>query len=107
MRVKFILTILIAWLFSVTYVFSQEGHGHHGHKGSMMGIPAEDASTAVEAGNKVCPVSGQKVGEMGPAVKVERTGKVYNLCCTGCVEIFEKDPEKYSKIAEENAGQEN
>jgi YHS domain-containing protein len=58
-------------------------------------------STPVEVGNKICPVSGEKVGTMGDAHKMEYKGKVYNLCCPMCVEEFNKDPEKYVKIAEE------
>ena len=56
---------------------------------------------AVEVGNKICPVSGDKVGEMGDIVKYEYNGKIYNLCCKACIKDFKKDPEKYSKIAED------
>lgn len=58
------------------------------------------AVRSVEAGNKVCPVSGKKVGEMGEGVTYEYNGKTYNLCCVACIRSFEKNPEKYSKIAE-------
>jgi len=57
----------------------------------------------VKVGNTVCPVSGNKVGEMGPAVPYEYNGKIYNLCCSMCIKDFKADPEKYSKIAEEQA----
>ena len=63
--------------------------------------PAAEASTAVEVGNKICPVSGDKVGEMGDAVKVEHKGKIYSLCCGMCKGDFTKDPDKYSKIADD------
>ncbi len=56
---------------------------------------------AVEVGNKICPVSGEKVGEMGDIVKYEHNGKIYNFCCKACLKDFAKDPEKYSKIAED------
>jgi YHS domain-containing protein len=58
---------------------------------------------SVEVGNKHCPVSGSEVGVMGPAIKVTYNGKVYNLCCAGCVSTFNSNPEKYSKIAEDDA----
>lgn len=58
---------------------------------------------AVEVGNKLCPVSGNKVDEMGPPVKVVYKGKRYNLCCSGCIKNFLNDPEKYSKIAQQDA----
>ena len=63
------------------------------------GQPA--AVEAVEVGNKICPVSKEKVGEMGEAVKYEYNGKIYNLCCPACKKDFAGDPEKYSKIAED------
>ena len=65
------------------------------------------AASAVEVGNKICPVSGEKIpepgakGDMGEAVKYEYNGKIYNLCCKMCIKDFKKDPEKYSKKAED------
>ncbi|MGE0269405.1 MAG: hypothetical protein AB7S78_13225 [Candidatus Omnitrophota bacterium] len=58
-------------------------------------------SQAVEAGNKICPVSGEEIGSMGEGIKVEYNGVIYNLCCPGCESPFLKDPEKYIKIVEE------
>ncbi|MBP9854801.1 MAG: TRASH domain-containing protein [Candidatus Omnitrophica bacterium] len=60
-----------------------------------------EKTQAVEVGNKICPVGGEKVGEMGEAIKHEYNGKIYNLCCPMCIKDFKKDPEKYSKIADE------
>lgn len=66
-------------------------------------VPAEQpaAVKAVEVGNKICPVSKEKVGEMGDIVKYEYNGKIYNLCCPMCKKDFAKDPEKFAKIAED------
>lgn len=58
----------------------------------------------VNVGNKICPISGEAVGKMGPAVQHEYKGKIYNLCCAGCVASFKGDPEKYVKIVEEQMG---
>ena len=55
---------------------------------------------AVAVGNKICPVTGAEIGSMGDAVKHVYKGKIYNLCCPGCVGTFDKDPQKYSQIAE-------
>lgn len=67
-------------------------------------VPALEAQPAsVEVGNTICPVSKEKVGEMGEVVKYEYNGKVYNLCCPACKKDFAGDPEKYSKIAEDEA----
>lgn len=60
-----------------------------------------EAPAAVEVGNKICPVSKEKVGKMGDVAKYEYNGKIYNLCCPMCKKDFAKDPEKYSKIAED------
>ena len=62
--------------------------------------PAEQTAP-VEVGNKICPISGEKIGEMGDVVKQEYKGKIYNLCCPMCIKDFNKDPEKYAKIADD------
>ncbi len=56
---------------------------------------------SIEVGNKHCPVTGREIGQMGPAFKYEYKGKIYNLCCGGCPRTFNTEPEKYSKIAED------
>ena len=71
--------------------------------GGMMGDVMTDDQMADDAaegevvnfGNKICPISGEKVGEMGEVVSVEYNGKSYNLCCAMCKKDFLKDPEKY------------
>ena len=54
-------------------------------------------------GNKHCPVTGEEVGKMGPPLTYEYKGKLYNICCPGCKNAFKNDPEKYSKIAVDDA----
>ncbi len=92
--------------------FAQEGHDHMDHAGmeqmrmepvsvSTDADQAAETAPLEEVGNPLCPVSGEKVGEMGEAVKYEYNGKVYNLCCPMCKKDFAKDPEKFSKKAEE------
>ena len=58
-------------------------------------VSAVSAQEAVNVGNKICPVGGEKVGEMGEAYEVEHEGKIYNLCCMMCAKDFKKDPQKY------------
>ena len=53
---------------------------------------------AVEAGNKICPVLGNPVSS---TATVEYKGKIYHLCCPMCAGTFNQDPEKYSKIADD------
>jgi len=75
-------------------------HVNHDH-GTVAQETAAPVSDAVEVGNKFCPVSGEEVGKMGDVVKKEYNGKIYNMCCKMCLKDFDKDPEKYSKIAED------
>ena len=113
MKIKTFSTALLIVFSVATYALAAGGHGHHEHsatvleegKGSMMGHMKEEASSAIEINNAICPVSGEKLGNMGPAVQHEYKGKVYNFCCAGCVATFKDDPEKYVKIVEEQMGQ--
>lgn len=62
---------------------------------------------AVDLGNKICPVSGEKIDEKTKTT-YEYQGKIYNFCCPVCIEDFKKDPEKYiQKIEEELKTQES
>ena len=46
-----------------------------------------------------CPVSGDKLGEMGKSVVFVYQGQEVKLCCPDCKKDFDKDPVKYlSKI---------
>ena len=72
--------------------------------------PATDTAAAtapVEVGNKICPVSGEKIEKnaMGDPVKIEHNGKMYNLCCPMCVKDFNKDPDKYAAIADKEVSE--
>lgn len=113
MNFKLLFTSLVAM--GLIAGCAHQGHANEGHdhsdKGSMMmdHKMSEEGTKAVEVGNKICPVSGDKIlasgekGAMGETVKYEYNGKIYNLCCKMCVKDFKKDPEKYSKIVEEEA----
>ena len=128
MKSKLMITALCLMLMSGGYVLAHEGDNDGDEasdsmmapgamgQGSMMedqGMMPEAGqameSQAVEAGNTICPVEGGPTpaagekGPMGEAVKYEYNGKIYNLCCAMCVKEFEKDPEKYSKMADEQA----
>jgi len=62
---------------------------------SSQGTP--DSTKVVALNNTICPVSQAKIGNMGKPVTVTYKGKIVQLCCTGCVSAFTKDPEKYMK----------
>ena len=110
--------VTILSLSYTNYVLAHEGHEHKMSDGTMMDdddIPKgqTDSTKAVEVGNKICPVSGDKIpapgekGTMGDEpVKYEYNGKIYNLCCQMCVKDFKKNPEKYSKIADDEVAKE-
>ena len=48
-----------------------------------------------------CPVSGDKLGEMGKPLVFVYQGQEVKLCCGGCKSTFDKDPAKYIKKIEE------
>lgn len=69
-------------------------------------VEAAAPAAAVNVGNKACPVTGEKIAELGKDT-VEYEGKVYNLCCPMCKEQFLADPAKYIAIVDkELAGRE-
>jgi YHS domain-containing protein len=78
-----------------------QAHSEHEHS-TTESVPEQASTEAVNVGNKICPVSGEKVGEGGmePAT-YEYEGKVYNFCCTACIDEFKKDPQKYIEKVEE------
>jgi YHS domain-containing protein len=59
-----------------------------------------ETKKAEDTGNKICPVSDEKIDEKTKAT-YEYKGKIYNFCCGMCVDEFKKDPEKYIKKVEE------
>ena len=109
MKSKLIIVGFCVMLLSGGYAFAEDQKSNDkGSMGSMMQNNATgETSKAVEVGNKICPVSGNKIGEMGEPIKYEYKGKIYNLCCPMCVKDFKKDPEKYSKIADESKEKES
>jgi YHS domain-containing protein len=96
---KIIVGIMAVLVLGVSIGWAQEANGPNSSQMSSV--------QPIEVGNKHCPVSGHKVGEMGPAIKQEYNGKIYNLCCPMCIETFKSDPAKYSKIAEDEVASEN
>lgn len=70
--------------------------------GMVDAVPQE----AVNVGNKICPVSGEKIDEKLKAT-YEYQGKIYNFCCAGCIASFKADPDKYIKIVDEELSKES
>jgi YHS domain-containing protein len=69
---------------------------------------AEDTNSAAAAPPKpdkltTCPVSGEKLGEMGKPMVFVYQGQEVKLCCSGCKKDFDKDPAKYLKKIQDAA----
>ena len=89
-------SIVLLFVLSMQPIFANEGDVM-----AEKAMVAKEDAKLVEVGNKLCPVTGEKVGEMSKAIKYEFNGKIFNLCCAMCAKDFKKDPGKYSKIAED------
>jgi YHS domain-containing protein len=63
-------------------------------------LPQAMSKESVNAGNKICPVTGDKIDEKTKST-VEYDSKIYNLCCSACINEFKSDPQKYIKKVEE------
>jgi len=46
---------------------------------------------------KTCPVSDEKLGEMGKPFVFVHEGREIKLCCESCQKDFKKDPAKFIK----------
>ena len=57
-------------------------------------VPGGGTGRGIAVGNRTCPVTGEKIQQQGK-VTIKYKGKIYNLCCAGCVKQFKRDPEKY------------
>jgi hypothetical protein len=56
-------------------------------------LPANDRTLALK--QKVCPVTGEALGTMGPPLKVEVKGQIVFLCCEGCKDKLLASPNEY------------
>jgi YHS domain-containing protein len=67
-----------------------------GSTGSAAAKPKPDLLTT-------CPVSGDKLGEMGKPYVFVYQGQEVKLCCPNCKKDFDKDPAKYLKKIQDAA----
>lgn len=54
---------------------------------------------------QTCPVTGEKLGSMGPLIPVTVNGRTIQVCCDGCVAAVKKNPEKYLQIVNDEVAQ--
>ena len=69
---------------------------------------AEDTNSAAATPPKpdkltTCPVSGDKLGEMGKPYVFVYQGQEVKLCCSGCKKDFDKNPAPYLKKIQDAA----
>lgn len=90
MKTIYLVVLGLAVFSSVTFAMSCGADmSHEGHdKASQV------ESAAVDAGNKICPVTGEQIDEVAKAT-YEHEGKIYNFCCSMCIDEFKKEPQKY------------
>jgi YHS domain-containing protein len=55
---------------------------------------SQPASTQPAPANKKCPVTGEDVDAKGKTVQYK--GKTVGFCCDDCIDLFNKNPEKYA-----------
>jgi len=102
--------IFVLGISKLSFAMMCGGHSQHPqiaqtesgeHKHTEHQATAESTSKeVVDVGNKICPVSGEKIKEEMKAT-YEYEGKIYNFCCPMCIDEFKKDPEKYIQKVEE------
>lgn len=80
---------------------SADEHDHGTAEGNPMAkmraelakLPPEDAASAEK--QHICPVSGEMLGTMGAPIKMDVKGQQVWICCEGCREQLEENPDKY------------
>jgi YHS domain-containing protein len=67
----------------------------------FVGFAADSADKKAEKTKpytlKTCPVSDEKLGEMGDPYVFTYKGQEVKLCCKDCKKDFDKDPDKFVK----------
>lgn len=68
---------------------------------------AAEAGVVFDTVQTTCPVSGERLDEMGTPTHIDHKGRRVMFCCGSCEKAFNKDPEKYlAKLpGEQPAGQ--
>ena len=80
----------------------RSGHDNHGASGESdmakmkMGLAKLSPQDAASAEKQhVCPVSGEMLGTMGAPQKIDVSGQMVWICCTGCKEKLLAEPDKF------------
>ncbi len=59
----------------------------------LVGLSEADRELALK--QKVCPVTGDVLGQHGKPIKITVKDQVVFLCCPACEEAIKKEPDKY------------
>ena len=92
-----LLTKLVPATFVAAGLFIGCG-GDHDHDGHDHNGDGKDKTSSAGGGDyalTTCLVSGEDLESMGGAFIHKHEGVTVKFCCEGCVEDFEKDPEKF------------
>lgn len=64
-------------------------------------VPVSRDGTPPYGGQKTCPVTGDALGSMGPAIPVSLPGgQMIYVCCRGCADRVQRDPATYLRKVE-------
>ncbi|MFC1709024.1 YHS domain-containing protein [Candidatus Omnitrophota bacterium] len=88
-----IVVFMLAVMTPLAMAACSVGHTSSAQEGSEE-VTQEATLDNLRVINHTCPVMGGEVGK-DTEYTVEYDGKVIGLCCAGCVEKFNEDPEKY------------
>ena len=56
-------------------------------------LPASEQAVALR--QRTCPVIGEPLGSMGKPIRVDVAGRSVYVCCQGCVNAVQRNPQKY------------
>ncbi|MFO7890047.1 MAG: YHS domain-containing protein [bacterium] len=102
MKTKTLITVLILFLglvfISQSLLAQQEEccekEHHETEKSDCQDCQHKEDVKTAEENQENCPVMGNKINK---EIYTDYQGKRVYFCCSGCVETFKKDPEKYMK----------
>ena len=67
---------------------------------SLLAAEPKAKEAGAPSSQKTCPVSDEKLGEMGDPFVFTYKGQEVKLCCKSCKKDFDKDPAKFVKKME-------
>lgn len=80
-----------------------------GPRPSLIGPQDRQGNTPLAASSpqRLCPVTGEQLGSMGPPIPVTILGRTIYVCCNPCVAEVRREPEKYLSIVDQSVASES